>query len=185
MQNESSHSYTPAGGGILRSQRRALLYGISLFVLALIQTTLAHLAPLLGAIPDLCLLFVLGIAMFDGAEYGGGCGIAAGFLESALGGHGMTLLPLLFFIIGYGIGLMAGKALARTFPSYMIFILALCILRAAITLAAIGLEARATGFDLTAITNGTLAPEFVVNLITAVPMYPIMRRIHREATKKK
>ena len=185
MQNDTPHSLAPTGGTFSRTRRRVILYGFSLIVLALVQTTLTHAFPFSGVIPDLCLLFVLGIAMFDGAESGGALGISAGFLESALGGIGVSFLPLIFFVIGYGIGHLAGRALARTFPSYMIFALALCVLRAAITLAAIGLGARATGFDLTAITRGTLAPEFTVNLIAALPMYPLIRKIHKSVQKKK
>ena len=165
--------------------RRCLVYGITLIILARIQTTLTHTFSVLGMTPDLCLIFVLGIAMFDGAENGGYVGIAAGFLESALGGVGISLLPLLFFAIGYGTGRLAGKALARTFPSYMIYALVLCFLRPAITLAAIGLQARASGFDLTAITRDTLTPEFFANLIAAVPMYPIICQAHRWVQKKK
>lgn len=185
MQNDSPRSLAPAGGALSRTRRRVILYGITLVLLALTQTTLTHAFPILGAIPDLCLLFVLGIAMFDGAESGGAVGITAGFLECALGGIGISFLPLIFFIIGYGVGHLAGRALARTFPSYMIFALALCFLRGAVTLASIGLGARATGFDLTAITRGTLAPEFVVNLVTALPMYPLIRKIHKLVQKKK
>lgn len=185
LQNEPSHSLAPTGGSLSRTRRRVTVYGITLMLLALAQTTLIQAFPLLGVAPDLCLLFVLGIAMFDGAESGGAVGIAAGFLESALGGIGVSFLPLIFFMIGYGTGHLAGRALARTFPSYMIFSLALCVLRPAVTLAAIGLDARATGFDLTAITRGTLAPEFLVNLIAAIPMYPLIRKTHKLVQQKK
>ena len=185
MQNDAPRTLSPAGGERSRIHRRFLVYGLTLTVLVLIQTTLTHTFPLLSMIPDLCLLFVLGIAMFDGAESGGAVGIAAGFLESALGGIGISFLPLLFFVIGYGTGRLAGKALARTFPSYMIYALVLCFLRPAITLAGIGLRARASGFDLTAITRNTLVPEFFANLITAIPMYPVIRKAHYWVQKKK
>lgn len=184
MQSDSPRDLTPAGGSISRARRRVLIYGPMLVLLALIQTTLSHAFPLLGMIPDLCLLFVLGVAMLDGAESGGAAGIAAGFLESALGGVGASLLPLLFFAIGYGAGHVAGKALARTFPSYMIFALALCFLRPAITLASIGLDARTSGFDLTAIFVSTLVPEFFANLIASIPMYPVSKKIHKWVQKK-
>ena len=166
-------------------RRRALIYSLTVILLTLLQTTLAHTFPLMGMTPDLCLLFVLGTAIFDGAESGGAVGIAAGFLESALGGIGISFLPLIFFAIGYGTGRLAGKALARTFPSYMVFALALCFLRPAITLAGIGLRARASGFDLTTIARDTLAPEFFSNLIAAIPMYPLIRKTHHWVHKKK
>lgn len=184
MQNESSHSLAPAGGSFSRIRRRVILYSLTLLLLALIQTTFAAAFPLLGMTPDLCLLFVLGVAMFDGAESGGAVGIAAGFLEGALGGIGISFFPLLFFIIGYAIGHLAVKALARTFPSYLIFATALCFLRPALTLAALCLNAHTLGFDLTAIMNSSLAPEFFANLIASVPMYPLVRKVNGWVQKK-
>ena len=184
MPNEISRASTSAGG-FSRLRRRIFIYGLILLALALTQTTVLHRFPILGTIPDLCLLFVLGTAMFDGAENGGAVGIAAGFLENALGGVGISLLPLLFFVIGYGTGLLAGKALARTFPSYMIFALVFCFLRPAITLADIGLNAHASGFGLNEITEGTLVPEFFANLVAAPPMYLLIRKTNRLIQKKK
>ena len=180
MQNESMITH----GTYSRTRRRILVYGPTLLILALLQTTLFSAFPLLGMVPDLCLLLVLGIAMFDGAQSGGAVGIVAGFLESALGGAGISFLPLLFFLIGYGIGHLSGRALARTFPSYLIFAAVLCFLRPALTLAVIGLKAHASGFDLTAIIRGTLAYEFLANLTASVPMYPLIRQINKWVQKK-
>ena len=184
MQNDITHSLAPSGGSFSRTRRRALIYGSSLILLALIQTTFSTQFPLFDMTPDLCLLFVLGVAMFDGAESGGAVGIGAGFLESALGGIGISFLPLLFFAIGYGIGHLSGRALARTFPSYLIFATALCFLRSALTLAAIGLDAHASGFDLTVIMRGTLVPEFFANLIASIPLYPWIRKVNDWVQKK-
>lgn len=184
MQSDVSRNVSSAGG-LSRMHRRIFVYGMTLLALSLIQTTILHRFPILGTIPDLCLLFVLGTAMFDGAENGGAVGIAAGFLENALGGAGISLLPLLFFVVGYGTGLLAGKALARTFPSYMVFALVFCFLRPAITLADIGLNAHASGFGLNEITEGTLVPEFFANLVAAPPMYLLIRKTNRLIQKKK
>lgn len=184
LQNDVTRNAASAVG-FSRMRRRIFIYGLTLLTLSLIQTTVLHLVPILGTIPDLCLLFVLGTAMFDGAENGGAVGIAAGFLENALGGVGISLLPLLFFVVGYGTGLLAGKALARTFPSYMIFALVFCLLRPAITLADIGLSAHTSGFGLNAITEGTLVPEFFANLVAAPPMYLLIRKTNRLIQKKK
>ena len=179
MQNESSTHLAHAGGNFSRIRRRVIVYGSTLTVLALLQTTLLPAFALLDITPDLCLLLVLGAARFDGAESGGAVGIAAGFLESALGGIGSSLLPLLFFAIGYGTGYLAGRALARTFPSYLIFAAVLCFLRPAITLAALSLRAHTASFDLTVIFRNTLVPEFLVNLIASAPMYPLIRQVDR------
>lgn len=180
---ESVHT-TAVGGPRAYNRRRILAYGLSLFLLALLQTTLLPRFPLLGITPDLCLLFTLGIAMQDGREVGGIVGICAGFLEAALGVTGPSALPILFFIIGCGVGQLSGRVLPRSFPSYLILSALLCFLRAAVTLSAIGLTAQTSAFDLTVILRGTLAPEFFVNLLVSLPMYPLIRRIHTRVQKK-
>jgi hypothetical protein len=51
-------------------------------------------------------------------------------------------------------------------------------------LAAIGLAAQASAFDLTVILRGTLAPEMLVNFLFSLPMYPLMRRLCDRVQKK-
>lgn len=183
MQNDAATALAHAGGDRSRARRRVLIYAPALFLLALLQTTFLPRFPVLGQVPDLCLLLVLGVAIFDGAESGGAVGIFAGFLTSALGDAGISLLPLLFFIIGYGVGHLAGRALARTFPSYLIFALALCLLRPSLTLASLALSAPTSDFDLSPIFRTTLFPEFLANFIASVPMYPVIRWIVKAAQK--
>jgi rod shape-determining protein MreD len=172
------------GGPHAYTRRRAIYYGVTLFLLALIQTTLLPLFPLFGIVPDVCLLFVLYIAMRDGREVGGTVGLCAGFLECALGVTGPSALPILFFTVGYGVGHLSGRTLPRSFPSYLILSASLCFLRPAVTLAAIGLAAQASAFDLTVILRGTLAPEMLVNVLFSLPMYPLMRRLCDRVQKK-
>jgi rod shape-determining protein MreD len=180
---ESIHA-TAAGPSRSYQRRRILAYGITLFALALLQTTLLPHFPLLGITPDLCLLFVLCVAMQDGREVGGTVGLCAGFLECALGITGPSALPILFFTVGYGVGHLSGRTLPRSFPSYLILSASLCFLRPAVTLAAIGLAAQASAFDLTVILRGTLAPEMLVNFLFSLPMYPLMRRLCDRVQKK-
>ena len=184
MSDNTATASAHGGSHYSRTRRRVLVYGAALTVLALIQTTLMPRFPLFGITPDLCLLLVLGIAMLDGPESGGAAGLAAGFLESTLGGIGLSALPLLYFAVGYGIGRLSGRALARTFPSFMIYAAVLCFLRPAVTLAAIGLAAQTSGFDLTVIMRGTLIPEFFTNLLFAIPMYPLDRKVNKWVQKK-
>ena len=183
MSDDSVRS-TPVGGRVSLTRRRILTYGTALLVLALLQTTLMPRFALLGITPDLCLLLIPGLAMYEGAECGGAVGLSAGFLEYALGGIGASALPVLFFVLGYGIGHLTGRALSRTFPSYLILAVSLCALRPAVTLAAIGLTAQASAFDLTVILRGTLLPEFAVNFLFSLPMYPLSRKLWQTVQKK-
>jgi hypothetical protein len=51
-------------------------------------------------------------------------------------------------------------------------------------LAAIGLAAQTSAFDLTVIARGTLTWEFFVNFLCSLPMYPLMRKLQRRIQKK-
>ena len=164
--------------------RRILTYGTALIILALLQTTLMPRFQILGITPDLCLLLIPGIAMLEGPETGGALGLSAGFIECAFGGIGASALPILFFVLGYGIGQLSGRTLSRTFPSYLILAVSLCALRPAVTLAAIGLTAQTSDYDLTVILRGTLLPEFAVNFLFSLPMYPLCCKLRKTVQKK-
>lgn len=181
--NDSLHAQAHVGGDRSRALRRIALYTPTLALLALLQTTLLHHVLPFGALPDLGVLFVMGVAMFDGANVGGITGLGAGFLCAACGETGISLLPLLFFVVGYGVGRLGGRALARTFPSYMVFAIALCIIRPLFTLAQLGLIAGAAAFDLPLMLRHGYVPELVANLIAAVIMYLPMRRVVKKARR--
>ena len=183
MSDDSVRASAVVGRGS-HTRRRILVYGTALAALALLQTTLMPQFQILGITPDLCLLLIPGIAMLEGPEFGGAFGLAAGFLECAFGGIGASALPILFFVLGYGLGPLTGRALSRTFPSYLILAVSICALRPAVTMAAIGLTAQTSDFDLTVILRGTLAPEFAVNFLFSLPMYPLCRKLQKTVQKK-
>ena len=173
-----------AVGTYSRLRRHILIYGTAQLLLCLLQTTLFARFRILGITPDLCLLLTLGAAMHEGSECGGAVGLFCGFLECALGGIGSSALPILFLILGYGVGQLSGRTLPRTFPSYLILAASLCVLRPAVTLAAIGLAAQTEAFELPVILRGTLLPEMLVNFLFSLPMYPLIRKLHSAAQKK-
>lgn len=182
MPNESSPSSSV--GAYARPYRKILIYGAAQLLLCLLQTTFFARFRILGITPDLCMLLTLGAAMHEGSECGGAVGLFGGFLECTLGGIGPSALPVLFLILGYGVGQLVGRTLPRSFPSYLILSASLCILRPAVTLATIGLAAQTEAFDLTVILRGTLLPEMPVNFLFSLPMYPLMRKLHSAVQKK-
>ena len=179
-----SNDASSAIGTYSRTRRQILIYGTAQILLCLLQTTFFARFRILGITPDLCMLLTLGAAMHEGSECGGAVGLFGGFLECAMGGIGPSALPVLFLILGYGVGQLSGRALPRSFPSYLIFSASLCVLRPAVTLAAIGLAAQTEAFELPVILRGTLLPEMLVNFLFSLPMYPLIRKLHSAGQKK-
>jgi len=78
---------------------------ISLF--ALLQTTLLTRFRPFGAIPDLMLPLVVGIAMTAREKWGAAAGVTAAFVIESLGGATLTILPLLYMPVGYLCGIFS------------------------------------------------------------------------------
>lgn len=155
---------------------RAIRYGIGIWLLVILQMTFFHFFPVFGQVPDLALLAVFGIALFDGAYAGGICGVYAGFLESALGGAGFAL-PLLFYFIAVFCGVVLRRSMGRAWVSYMIYGSLICVFRAVLTLATLCISTGLSDFDLRPIFRYTLVPELFCNYLFLVPMYPLLRAL--------
>ena len=90
--------------------RKLILTFAALLILCVIlQTTVFARWRWFGIIPDLTFAVVVCLACFCGAEAGAICGIAGGFLIEALGGTGLAVLPVVYFLLGYFVGYFAKK----------------------------------------------------------------------------
>ncbi len=116
-----------------RSVRYTLLVSLLLIVMAVLQVTVFSRYRLLGAVPDLMICTVLCLSFFCGRYVGAVSGIGAGFLIEAIGSHGITLLPLCYFLIGYLIGHYAKGSVRRSFLAYLPYLATVLLLRMAIT----------------------------------------------------
>ena len=90
--------------------RRYVLTSAALLLLTVVlQTTVLARWRWFGIVPDLTFAVVVLLACFCGAETGAICGIAGGFLIEALGGHGVSILPVVYLFLGYVIGYFTKK----------------------------------------------------------------------------
>lgn len=94
--------------------------GMTLFLVAILQTSvLGRLKPF-GVTPDLMITVVLTFTFFCGCHTGAITGIAAGFLIDAFGSTGFSLLPFVYFMLGYLIGYYVKVLNAQGYLSYLI-----------------------------------------------------------------
>ena len=115
---------------------RALIALAMLFGVALLQTSFLPWVGLFGAIPDLLMIFVVGVSFFNGARVGIPFGIGAGLIGYFLGGGSRAEILLFYSLVGILFGMyfagrkylawcvhMAAAVLAKAVWSFVICLL--------------------------------------------------------------
>ena len=120
-----------------QARSRLVVFGVSLALLilggAILQTSVFGKLTYIGAVPDLMLCIVLGVAYFNGRHHGAITGLASGALIEAIASSGIVLLPLFYMIFGYVVGHYARAVQPKRFIPYLIYLLFALLLRAGIT----------------------------------------------------
>lgn len=155
--------------------RKILVWGVVLFLCAILQTTV--FAPLMpwGAVPDLMLAATTAIAIFDSERAGAVAGIAAGVMIGALGGTGFNALPLVYMLCGYLFGIWSTMSLSANLPSWFVYILTGAAVRAAVTLISVSLSY--TAYSLLTVAATVLLPDFAATVLFSLIIYFPLRRI--------
>ncbi len=159
--------FTPAMLG------RILLFSILVFFSGVLQSSLFATLPL-PATPDLILLAVLGLAVYDGEKSGAIAGVCGGVFAEALGaGASILFLPLFYMICGYFFGIVSRLLLNRNFISWLLYIIVGAALRSGLSL--IHAMLFETDVNLYLIFTNVVIPEYFITLICSVPMYFAVR----------
>ncbi len=114
---------------------KALIGAGLMSLFALLQTTFfVKFAPM-GSVPDLMLIFVLAMGVFEGEKWGAIMGIVGAFVIQCLGwpGNAPELLSLIYMPVGCISGLLSKYYLRHTVPVNTVYVLVACILRSIIT----------------------------------------------------
>ncbi len=160
---------------------RLLLFSILVFLSGVLQSSL-FAASFMPATPDLLLISVIGLAVYDGERSGAVSGICAGVLAEAFGGAHMLFFPLFYMLCGYIFGIVSRIFLNRNFVSWLLYVLIAAALRSGLSLIhAIFTE---TDINLYLICTEIVVPEYLMTLVSSVPMYFIVRMTVRPFHKK-
>ena len=89
-------------GGV--SIAKIIAYGAAVFLLAVFQSSVASRFQFFGATPAYLLALTAAAAFFDGENTGAAVGLGAGFCSDALGGVGISVLPIFYTLLGWFIG---------------------------------------------------------------------------------
>lgn len=157
---------------------------MSLFLILLRTTFFARFRPF-GASPDILIVAVAAIALYEGGRAGAVFGAAVGFVADALGGAGIILLPPVYMLIGYICGTVASEHYRRSWLLFLIFDVCAVAARAFLSLLYVMMTWHA--FDLSLVMRSVILPEclstFVISPLPALlllPVYLIFRKKKRE-----
>lgn len=155
---------------------RILIRAGVLFLLYVLQAMVFSRLRLFGVAPLILPLAVIGVALFEGPNWGGGFGLAAGVLcDVALGTH--VLFTILLTALGVGVGLLSEYLLSRGFPSYF-----LCSGAALVVIAFLQMlpllvfwrQSPPALFEVAGIQT-------LYSMVFILPMYILARRLGRQA----
>ena len=149
--------------------KRVLVYGLLLLILATAQCAFFARLELLGAVPNLVLCAVVAIALVDSIRAAAVAGIAGGFLLDALGGVGLSLSPLMFFLVAWLIGSLAAKMMTGM-VSYCILLIPTAVFAGAVRLVTLLWAGEPV---LGALRHGVL-PELICTAVLGLPLYGIV-----------
>ena len=155
--------------------RKILIYFIIIFVASLVQTSFLAVIEPFGAIPDLMLLLSLGAGYFCGPLAGGIFGLASGAVTYALGGVGLSFLPLLYCIVGAFTGFLVQNFFTGKFTVWCLYVLFASAIKGGYSLAHIILFSGDVQF-FTAIWR-SIIPEFIGTLILGAALYIPIKKL--------
>ena len=161
--------------------KRIAVYGSLLFFLGIAQCSFFASLTFLPATPSIMVGAVAAVAMFESERAAAVCGIAAGFLADTLGGSGLSLSPLFYFILALIISAAAKKVLKGFFPWSLLLFLA-SFLGSAFTLICIRINTDSLGFVYA--LKAILLPQFILTFIFSLPLFFIFRAAFRLCAKK-
>lgn len=145
---------------------KVLIIAGMILLFAMLQTTVFSRFALFGATPDLMLGLVIAVGSTEGERWGSATGLASAFLIEALGGGGLTLLPLLYVPVGCAVGILSTGYLRDTALIRVIYTAAAGVLRAVFT--AIYVFAAYKKVDVGLMIGSILIPEYFSTAIMGI-----------------
>ena len=150
--------------------KRVVAYGLLLLILASAQCAFFARLEFLPAAPNLILCTVVAVALTDSIRASAAVGIAGGILLDSIGGVGISLSPLLFFLAAWLVGSLAAKMMQNT-ASYALLLLPTTVLFGGVRL----VELLIAGEPVFAALRLCVVPELLCTFVLGLPLYGIVK----------
>lgn len=171
------------------STAKIIIYGAVIFLLTVFQTTVASRFGFFGTTPALALALTCGAACFENERTGAVVGLSAGFCADALGNSGISLLPIIYVLVGwFGAGLAEKLGQNRNKNSFGAKLLIWTLMLAAgcgvcMISTSIGLLLTAGKLHIISAIVGILLPEALSTFVFGYPIGLIYLLVYRKRNK--
>ncbi len=155
--------------------KKGIIWGIWLFLLALLQTSFFSVLRPFGAVPSTVLPAVIAIAVYDRERMGTVAGITGGFLADALGGVDISLSPVIYMLCGCLAALLVYSIFGRGFFAWLVFTLASLVI--SVFFEGLGVFASVPGFTFFDALSEILMPCLLSSLSVGIPIYFLTKLI--------
>lgn len=141
------------------------LYAVLGLALLIFETSFFSRIRAFDSTPDVMIIATLSIGFYENEKAGAIFGASFGFLSGIIGGMGISILPLVYMLVGYFCGVVTADYYRRSIPLFIILDLSVCAVRMLATL--ISVAFTWTTVDITVVFPQVLLPEFFSTLITS------------------
>ena len=164
---------------------RGLICAALIILFALLQTTVFSRFKPFGAVPDLMFALTVAIAFSEGEKWGGICGLISAVVIDALGGYGITLLPIIYVAAGILCGNLVRDFFSNTALPRIAVITLFTVGRSVVSLISASLIVNITFIE---ILTTIVIPEYFSTVLMSAPVYFIVwlcfMRFHKTRAEK-
>lgn len=157
--------------------KKSIVWIIYLFIIAILQTTLAARYRLFDAVPDLVLPAIISVALLDGERTGTISGIAGGIIIDALGGSWLSLSPLVYMLCSVAVAILTHYFLRRDFISWFFSCAFALAFSTGISVINLYSSVNTDFIKGSLIFEKILVPQFFSSLILGIPVFFITKLI--------
>ena len=157
--------------------KKSIVWGVCLFLLAVLQTSFFSVIRVFSAVPDLVLPAVVAIAVYDRERTGTIAGIIGGYFVDALGGVGLSLSPLVYMICGCLAALLVYSILRRDFFSWLVITAGALVISGIAALICVAVNVESAAFTASQAFSRLLVPQFFASLVAGIPVYFIIKLV--------
>lgn len=139
------------------------IYAVMCVFFILLQVSFFSRLRPFGSVPDILIVTVAMIGMFENERAGAIFGVAVGFVSEALATTGITLLPLIYMCVGYFAGIIAADYYKKSVLLFLICDAGVVAVRAFTTLIYVVLTWDIV--DISVVIPRVLIPELFSTLV--------------------
>lgn len=162
----------------MKKGTRALVYGICIVIILILQSTVAGKIEIFGVKPNLMLIFIVSVALIGGSVQGAAVGFALGLMQDIMSGKLIGFYSLLGMYLGLIMGTVNKRLYRENFFIIIFFTFVSTIIYEGLVYF-LNTFLKGT-FDMGGAFANVIFPEAIYNMVASVFIYLIVVKINQK-----